>query len=543
MNSFLKGFSILAGAIIGYTTMANFNYGGNNPIASPVSIADTSNQLLTIRNLSDFFFGENGYNIDTLSAHTPIPGRMIRSIAVYRFSDPAKAFILQDSIILDKKGRPAVKMTPYGGRYSSTFYFYDAQGKRYLDITLLENKYDTLYTLRRFDRFNRPRVEIQYNITRKELNYLVTTDIMSAPDSMMKVTRTLFEPEINDKKVLPFDRQDMCVNMGTGGRAEIISRRTVFSDTSYNAVTRKKFRVENNCLVPENYSIQFTHYAEGNWTGRKTNAYAIHRVFSFYQNDKLDDQPEVQLNRNVLNFLNHQMDSLPGLAWANLREKQNSFAWRFQQVEQGEYGDSIALTHGKTIEAFLPKLWYEVSGGSGTINGFDHKCYAVGYNTPLKSDDGANRRCLAIFEYKNGNYTLIKQSFGAIDEFNDVDDDLLFEAADETNFTVSIEDGDIIVTYEYMRGSASYEYAFEEGNWVLVSFSSSHLTCCQAESSSYDYKTKIYTSSVSNLGDENEGDSADMPRDTTITLLQDRPVMYMDSVTLNGLEYFGDDNP
>lgn len=542
MNSFLKGFSIITGAIIGITAMTNFKDGGNNRISSPASIADTSNQLLSLRNLSDFFYGENGYNIDTLSAHNHNPGRMIRAIAVYRFSDPAKAFILQDSIILNKEGRPASKMTPYGGRYSYTFYFYDTQGKRYLDITLLENEYDTLYTLRRFDRFNRPRAEIQYNITRKELNYLVTTDISSASDSMMKVTRTMFEPDINDKKALPFDRQDMSVRMGIGGLAEIISLRTVFSDTSYNSVTRKKFRVENNCLVPENYSVQFTYNAEGNWTEKKTNAYAIRRVFSLYKKDNMDDKPEIQLNRNVLNFLNHQVDSLPQLAWGNLMEKQNSFALRSKQFEDGEYGDSIEMTKGKTIEAFLPKLWYQVSKGSGKINGFDHECYAVGYNTPIKSDDGSNKRCLAIYELKNGIYRLIKQSFGAIDEFSDSDDDLLFNEFDETNFTIGIEDGDVEVNYEYMRGSALYEYAYERGNWILIRFSSSHLTCCQAESSSYDYKTKIYTSSVSSLGDENEGDSGDMPGDTTITLIQNRPVMYMDSVTIKGLESFGEDN-
>lgn len=49
-----------------------------------------------------------------------------------------------------------------------------------------------------------------------------------------------------------------------------------------------------------------------------------------------------------------------------------------------------------------------------------------------------------------------------------MDNDLLFDGYDESNFSVSIQDGHIVINYEYMRGEAVNEYAYENGNWILV---------------------------------------------------------------------------
>ena len=38
--------------------------------------------------------------------------------------------------------------------------------------------------------------------------------------------------------------------------------------------------------------------------------------------------------------------------------------------------------------------------------------------------------------------------------------------------------------------------------------------------------------------DEEEVENSDMPRDTTITEIQDRPVLYMDGMDSNSLEYY-----
>ncbi|MBN2813858.1 MAG: hypothetical protein JXQ80_07255, partial [Bacteroidales bacterium] len=134
----------------------------------------------------------------------------------------------------------------------------------------------------------------------------------------------------------------------------------------------------------------------------------------------------------------------------------------------------------------------------------------------------------AVYEQRNGKFRLIKQSFGALDPFYDDDGDLLFDGYGETDYSISIEDGNIVVYYEYMRGEATNEYAYDNGNWVLVYYSSNHRTCCQAEMSSYDYRTKTYSYSLFNMSDEDE--NSDMPGDTTVTEIQDRPVILMDDI-------------
>jgi len=68
--------------------------------------------------------------------------------------------------------------------------------------------------------------------------------------------------------------------------------------------------------------------------------------------------------------------------------------------------------------------------------------------------------------------------FGAIEYFIDSDDDLLFDRYDETNFSVNTEDGDIVVSYEYMRGEASYTFTCKKGSWLLAGYASGHRTCC-----------------------------------------------------------------
>jgi len=73
---------------------------------------------------------------------------------------------------------------------------------------------------------------------------------------------------------------------------------------------------------------------------------------------------------------------------------------------------------------------------------------------------------------------------------------------------------------------------------VLVYYSSSHRTCCQAEAISYDYRSKTYSYSLFNMGDKDEDEDSDMPRDTTYTEIQDRPVIYMDGQEESSEELF-----
>jgi hypothetical protein len=538
-DNFKKGAYVFLFIILVFVLFANFMAytGGNSTLLHKKASSDTIPELFSKYNLEDFYYTDNGYNINALSQHVLNPNKKIRSISVYRFSSAAQQFTLQDSILLNREGKPVVKMTPYNTRFSTTYFFYDDKGNGWLDITILENKYDTLYTLRRFNGNGNALVTIQYNITRKELNYISTITIAPVSDSIVNLKRITFEPDLNLKLVLPFDSRDMLIKQVNDSLITVGTKRIVYSDTSYNSAYKKRLRIENHALVDEKIYDRFTFNSDGDWIERKNEQFDIRRVFSYYAQDEEDYKANFSVSEPVLIYLDSQMDSLPMQAWENLAKKENSFAMRSELFESGEFGDSIRLEQAASVEEFLPVLWYPVSTSSGNITGIDSICYVVGYNTPIKNEDESNKRCLAIFEHQNGLYRLIKQSYGALENFYDSDNDLLFNGFDEINFNVAIEGGDIAVNYEYMRGEAIDEFSFEKGNWVLVRCSSGGRTCCQAETNSYDYGTKTYTYSVFTMGDENDTDPGDLPRDTTITIIQELPVIYMDSVKLKSIRF------
>jgi hypothetical protein len=488
--------------------------------------SDSITSLMALRDFWDMYY-DYGYNLDILSEHRFDAHNRIRSVSVYRTTE--RGTMLQDSILLDNEGKPVLRISPYESGPSCTYYYYDDQGNRYLDVMVNSNKYDTLYTLRQFDQYHHALKAIQYNITRKELQYLTVIEMTPLSDTLVQLKLVRFDSDIDHQKVLPFEGRDMLLSKTGDSLLRVRINRTVFSDTSYNSKYEELYRVENNKLVYNKMQCQTVYNQQGDWIDKKSTNFNLHRTFSYYGAGDPEITGGLAMNASVVDFLYSQMDSLPALAWKNFQEDRDSLEARQQMVEEGTYGDSIALTEGHSLEEFLPALWYTVSVGSGNIKGFDSLCYAVGYNTPVKSSDD-NLRCLAVYEHRNGMFRLLKQSFGALDSFYDDDDDLLFDGFEETNYNISIEDGDIVVNYEYMRGEATYEYAYDDGNWVLVYYSSGHRTCCQAESSSYDYRTKTYSYSLFNMTDDEEDEDSDMPGDTTVTEIQDRPVIYMDDM-------------
>jgi|WetSurMetagenome_2_1015567.scaffolds.fasta_scaffold00268_6 hypothetical protein len=520
------------GLLAGFTARS-----AGNHFSHPENAAsDSISSLIALSDFWDMYY-DYGYNIDILSEQRNKPGPRIRSISVYRLSSSSKDEMLQDSILLSREGKPVVRISPYESGPSYTYYFYDDRGNRYLDINISSSKYDTLYTLRQFDRYHHAVKAIQYNITRKELQYLTVIEMNALSDTLVQLKLLRFDSDVDHRKVLPFEGRDMLVSRSGDSLLSVHTDRTVFSDTSYNSSYTDLYRIENNRLVYNKMKCQTLYNQQGDWIEKKSNDFDICRKFSYYASAEPEITVGLAVNASVVGFLSSQMDSLPPLAWKNYRGDQDSLNARELMYEEGTYGDSITLTEGHSLDEFMPGLWYTVSVGSGNITGFDSICYAVGYNTPVKSNDDDNMRCLAIYEHRNGMFRLIKQSFGALDPFYDADNDLLFDGFDETNYSISIDSGDIVVNYEYMRGEATSEYAFEGGKWLLVYYSSSHRTCCQAESSSYDYRTKTYSYSLYNMGDYEE-ENSDMPRDTTITEIQDRPVIYMDDLTDSSTELY-----
>ena len=249
----------------------------------------------------------------------------------------------------------------------------------------------------------------------------------------------------------------------------------------------------------------------------------LKKNFYFYDNDVLNIKINFPVNQFILKSLYSKMDSIPILAWEKFRKNIIEYNERVKIFEEGENIDSIEISESSKITNFTPKLWYIVSMDSGFIKGLNRYCVVVGYNTPLKDENDFNKRCLAIYEKKDEKYFLIKQSFNALENFGDYKNDLLFNGWDETNFSIRIDNGNIVIAYQYMRGRAEYVFSYENKNWVLTYFESTHTTCCQVEFLSYDYKTKKYHYSVSSINeDKSEGD-------TTINITLERPIIYMDS--------------
>lgn len=524
-----RSIGLILQSLLAIGILAGFTAGraGNHSIHSENHSTDSISSLAALSDFWDLYY-DYSYNLDILSEQSNNPDPRIRSISVYRGRSDSQDWILQDSILLNREGQPVLRISPYESGPSYTYFFYDDRGNRYLDINISSSKYDTLYTLRHFDRYHHATKTIQYNITRKELQFLTLIEMNILSDTLVRLKLEKFDPDIDRRYVLPFEGRDMLVSKAGDSLLSVKTNRTVYSDTSYNSAYNDLYRIENNRLVYNKMHCQTLYNQQGNWIEKKSNDFDLLRRFSYYKAGDTEITGGLAVNASVVSFLASQMDSLPPIAWKNYRDGQNSLKDRELIYEEGTYGDSITLTEGRSLDEFLPVLWYNVSVGSGNISGFDSLCYAVGYNTPVTSDGEDKLRCLAVYEHRNGMFRLVKQSFGALDAFYDSDNDLLFDGFEETNYSVSIEGGNILVYYEYMRGEAASEYAFNDGQWVLVYYSSSHRTCCQAEASSYDYRTKTYSYSLFNMGDEDEEEDPDMPRDTTITEIEDRPVIYMD---------------
>lgn len=515
----LKIGSLLAIASLVAMLLTNFN-------------TEPDTRLLSIKNLDNFYHIDMGYEVGALTEHKNEQGKKVKSVVVYRFSTAAGEMIMQDSIILDKEGKAIIKYTPMSGGFTSTYYYYDDRGNCYLDMTILSNNYDTIYTMKSFDDINRAMADIRYNATRSELDNLTFVEVLPVSDSEILLESTRFHTDYTYKTELPFEGRKMKLTLLNDTAVSVSTQRTVYSDTSYNSSYVQQYILKDGILIPEGLKIRCFNNASGNWIEKEIADARLQRRFYYYAEDEDEVEIKAGINPGAEAFLHSQMDSLPAMAWMNFKNLQNSLQGRKNKLEEGLFGDSISISIGDSLSEFLPELWYEVSANSGYINGFDSLCYVVGYNTPISGNDGNYKRCLAIFEFRNGKYHLVKQSFGAIDGFYDSDDDLFFDGYDEANFDVSIEDGNIFVNYEYMRGEAYYEYACENGNWILVSWGSGHRTCCNFEFSGYDYRNKTYTYSLSNFGEEEDyGD--DFPADTSVTRIEERPVIYMDDEGYN----------
>lgn len=498
---------------------------------NPSNISAVTSRLLAIQNLHNFFYNPDGFDIECVSVLNQNKQKNVHSVAVYRFSSTYQKYLPGDSILFNKKGQPVVSIRPdYSNRFSYTYFFYDEKGNRNMEVEIGSNQYDTTYTLRKFDADNHLVKQIQYNTTRKEYGRLITCDLQPRKDSLI-VALVFFDSDYRTQVVLPFESRTISLNMSNDSTVETFTSRIVFEDTSYNSTYTDRYRIDKNRLVSAKLQPVFTLNDDGDWIEMKSNDLQLKRNIYFYKPEDPEIKNDFRVNPDVVKFLSDQMESLPALAFENLKQKQALLKERVNIIEEGDYATSIELKEATALDAFTPLLWNLVSTDSGYIEAYKSPCIVAGYNTPLKADDGSNLRCLAIYECKNGKYILKKQTFGAIETFTDDDEDLLFESYSETNFSVALAGGSIVISYTYMRGEAEYLFSYQNGNWVLDSYQSSHRTCCQAESNSYNYKTREFSSSVFSTSED------DAAGDTIFTIIEERPVIYMDNMNESSLTF------
>jgi hypothetical protein len=498
---------------------------------SETSDTNTHSALLSIQNLHNFYYTDKSEDIVKLSEHQP-NDQKLKSTKLYRYSTVKNKMLFEKELFFDFKGRPILNASYSidNSTPSYTHFYYDEEGRNYLEVYIGSNKYDTIYTLRNYNKQNHITEEIEYNIKRKELQKYTTWNSKIISDSVLRMEETIYDNSITLNDILPYYKKDTYLTLISPQEVSVKTARTVYQDTTYNSHYEDQFKLEYNQLVSIKHHVQYEHDQKGDWVTMKGEKYAIKRELTYYKEGESEVKREFKFSDSVLKDLNTLMQTLPSRAWKNHREKHAAITNKTKLFHDGNYGKSIEIKEAKAIKDFTPVLWHLVSLDSGAIAGFAEKCFVIGYNTPLKDKDGFNLRCLAIYEQVGDNYKLHKQSFNALETFNDYNDDFSFHDFNETNFDVSIQEGQVIVSYSYMRGEASYAYAYQNGKWVLVNYESNHRTCCQVEFYSYDYRTKMYHASISSTTD-------DSTRDTSINVQQNRPIMYMDSMNVQQFDY------
>ncbi|MBC7450738.1 MAG: hypothetical protein H7259_04550 [Cytophagales bacterium] len=489
------------------------------------------NTLLSIQNLDKFYQQDKSRDLELISEKKTYD-KKVKSIKVYRFSTTYQKDLLEQELFFDFKGK-LLKSAYYSSESSDTsfnYIFYNDKGKIFLDVAIGSNKYDTTYTLRNFNNHNLIKEKIQYNIKRKELDHYETRNLKLLSDSVLRIEETHYAHNSTTNNILPYYILDMNLILTRQSEVKAHIHRTVCQDTVRNSESEELFRLEDHGLISEKNKIQFEYNQQGDWVVMKGEGFLIKREINFYDDTDTEIRKGFIYSTKVLVMLDSIMQTLASHAWKNHNEKNNELAYKTKLFKDGNYGKRIELQEAVAINDFTPELWYMVNYDSGFIAGIKGACVVVGYNTPLKDDMGFNRRCLAVYEKANNVYKLRKESLTALESFNDYEEDFSFHDFNEANFSVGIEDGEIVVSYSYMRGEASYSYAYQNGDWVLDAYESSHRTCCQAKMYSYDYKTKTYSSSIySTTEDDSE--------DTSFTVQQNRKIVFMDSMNVMQIDY------
>jgi hypothetical protein len=348
---------------------------------------------------------------------------------------------------------------------------------------------------------------------------------------VLLIEETDYDHDLTINDILPYYRWNMTLTEKANSEVVCNRLRTVCQDTVYNSVDDARFKIENQNLIPFKSNVQYEYNTEHDWVTMNVGGGVIKREFYFYVDKEPEETQNFNFNKNVLSQLDSMIHVLPAKAWGNHTKKHNEISNKTKIYNEGTYGKEIELNEAKTIEAFTPVLWYLVSLDSGFIAGIKGTCVVVGYNTPLSDADGLNKRCLAIYERVGSVYQLRKQSLNALQMFGDYNEDFSYHDFNEANFSVGITEGGVSVSYQYMTGEANDLFAFQNGDWFLIAYESSGRSYIRSESTSYDYRTKMYKFSSYSISEDEE------ERDSTSSIYQVRPPVYMDSTNVMQYDY------
>jgi len=218
-----------------------------------------NNNLLYVKNIEKFFLNK----CDLINSSFE-DSRKIKSISSYFYSDVNNNFYLFDSVIFDQEGKAILIYQRDGGSKLARIYpFYDENGNRYLDITVSSNGYDTIYTLRKFDKFNKLQSILQYNIKRQEYIDFEIININLISDSSLNIKYEcydtyLYKDDINYKILLPYETKDIQVKMLNDSLVQTYTKRIVHTDTSYNSNYIDLYIIKGNFLIHANCKPNIT---------------------------------------------------------------------------------------------------------------------------------------------------------------------------------------------------------------------------------------------------------------------------------------------
>lgn len=501
-----------------------------------------ASRLLAMTNIDDFCLGNHRtgefYYLPKdaeLDSH-----RLLRSVSIYEPGEDKTTFMLKDSVVFDKSGKKIACLKPdkaehAKGNVSSfyrTYYYYDQNGNQYLDVYVCSRNYDTTYTYRKFDVNNHLKQEIRYRM-RDETYYMSERNICVFSDSILHLKLESFSSNYDfDKVIFPSIVINVTVKQLNDSIVQTRKIRTHYLDSMYNSKDSGSYVFRKNALIfKPDWPVQPVESDSACFRKRGSRCLVKRRIH-YYDPEQKEVRNEFSVDSSILEKLDSMIDELPDLARENSRKWQQDLIRRKEILKTETDLKSIGMQEGPSVESFTPPLWYLASRDTGWIKGFSNVCVVAGYNTPLRTKEGLNLRCLAIYEKVKDKYVLRKQSFGALAEFSDSYDDLLYTTNEERMFSVSIEEGNVVVKYYYMRGEATYVFAHEKGKWLLEIYKSIHRTCCTEEIISYDYKTNKYTYSEYDNGAEDEDDPS-----ITETRIEKRPRVYMDSMNIRAYDF------